>query len=303
MANFVRIGTRDSELALWQANTVKSQLESKGQTCELVFIKSGGDMDQQSTFQNMGSVGIFTKALDQALLRNEIDIAVHSLKDAPTVPENGLCLAAVLKRENPYDLLIRNGDKSLEQNDFLLGTGSIRRQAQWRNRFPNHEIKGIRGNVGTRLRKLEEENFDGIILANAGLIRLGSVPDNSEVLDWMIPAPAQGIIGIYCRSEDALLRKSLDLINHEESMLSAIAERSLLNELEGGCSAPIGALAIVNDQKLALKACLLSEDGKYRIDAVKKGDKENAENIGRELAREMLAGGGNEIIMELRHAQ
>jgi len=266
----------------------------------LVPIKSSGDIDQTSTFKNMGAVGIFTKALDQALLNKEIDIAVHSLKDAPTVPEKGLCLGAVLKRENPYDLLIKDGDKALELEDFVLGTGSIRRQAQWRNKFSSHVINGLRGNVETRLRKLHEENFDGIILANAGLIRLNIVPENSEVLDWMIPAPAQGIVGIYCRVEDENVKDCLKEINHDRSLSSAIAERALLNELEGGCSAPIGALAIVNDDKITLQACLLSEDGKHRIDGLKKGDRENAESIGRELAREMLAGGGKEIIDELR---
>ncbi|MEM7161118.1 MAG: hydroxymethylbilane synthase [Bacteroidota bacterium] len=298
----IRIGTRDSQLALWQANSVKSALEEFAYDGELKLIKSSGDIDQKSEFKAMSSVGIFTKALDQALLRKEIDIAVHSLKDAPTVPEEGLKLGAVLKRANPYDLLIRKTELN-EEAPYVVGTGSIRRKAQWLNKFNGHTVKGIRGNVDTRLRKLEEEEFDAIILANAGLMRLNAVPRESDILDWMIPAPAQGIVGIYCREEDQSVLNALDKINHQKSMNAAIAERALLNELEGGCSAPIGALAILNEEKLTLQACLLSEDGMHRIDGLKKGNASEADKIGRTLAREMLSGGGEEIIAHIRYAR
>ena len=304
MKSPIIIGTRDSKLALWQANTVKDQLHELGINAELKLIKSIGDKDQQSTLQNLGAVGVFTKAIDQALVNGEVDIAVHSLKDAPTVPEKGLMLAAVLERENPFDVLLLS-QNALEKTDpaFKLGTGSIRRKAQWKNKFRSRNISGLRGNVDTRLRKLEETDLDGIILAMAGLKRLGIEVANGEILDWMTPAPAQGIVGIYCRTEDKEIQQVLNKINHTKSMQSAICERALLNELEGGCSAPIGAFAVVNEAKISLQACLLSEDGLHRIDGVKKGNLADAEKIGRALAQEMLSEGGQALIEEIRHAQ
>ena len=297
------IGTRDSQLALWQANSVKNKLSDIGIQAELKAIKSSGDRDTSSSIKSMGTIGVFTKAIDDALLSEEVDIAVHSLKDAPTVTDSRMILAAVLERENPCDLLIHKDDhRPFDSEQFLLATGSIRRKAQWINRYPDTKIEDLRGNVETRLRKLDEGNMDAIILANAGLIRLGIDVKNCQVLDWMIPAPAQGIVGIYCRQNDEECKEALNRINHSDSMWRATAERALLNELEGGCSAPIGAFAKIRDQKITLSACLLSENGRYRIDGIKKGDIDQAEQIGRSLAREMLENGGSEIINEIRYA-
>jgi len=201
----VRIGTRASKLALYQANLVKQTLAASGIDCEIVEIHSEGDLDTTSPLHKMGSVGVFIKALDDALLNNEIDIAVHSCKDLPTNPDEGLKIYAYLERGPFYDVLIHNGDSSFLDNNgpATIGTGSLRRRAQWKKRFENHSFEQLRGNIATRLGKLEKSDWQGIILAEASLKRLNYSMKNTIPLTWMIPAPAQGVIAIVGRSDDS----------------------------------------------------------------------------------------------------
>src|ERR1043165_484915 len=203
--NTVRIATRSSPLALWQANSVKHKLEAIGINCELVLIESTGDQQQTQPLYAMGISGIFTKQLDTALLNNQADIAVHSLKDVPTLLAENLFLAAVLERGAHEDVALVKNESILHKagQPAVIATSSLRRSAQWLAKYPNHKTVPIRGNVQTRLRKFEEANdIDAIIFAKAGLERLGLLPAYAQVLDWMLPAPAQGTIGIVCRKDD-----------------------------------------------------------------------------------------------------
>jgi len=206
----LKIGTRESQLAVWQASLVKDSLQEHGINAELVFIKSEGDIDLKTPLYEMGVQGIFTKTLDAALLSNRIDIAVHSMKDVPTQLAYGITQAAVLKRGNFKDILVKRERSDLDIDESLtshvsrltIATSSIRRKAQWLHRYPNHTIENLRGNVNTRLKKVKESNWHGAIFAAAGLERINLRPENSIELDWMLPAPSQGAIMIVCREED-----------------------------------------------------------------------------------------------------
>ena len=243
MSKIIRIGTRDSELALWQAKTVQSQLEHLGHKTQLVPVKSDGDLKLNKPIYELGITGVFTKILDVAMLNHEIDIAVHSLKDVPTLLPKGIVQAAVLKRGNVRDTLVyKNNEEFLSQKHAVIATGSLRRKAQWLNRYPTHSVVGLRGNVNTRLQKLEESDWNGAIFAAAGIGRIGLTPEEAINLEWMIPAPAQGAIMITAREEDEDFRAICNEINHEETEICTTIERQFLNLLEGGCSAPIGAL-------------------------------------------------------------
>src|SRR5664279_5117338 len=202
MSEKLRIGTRESQLALWQANRVKKLLREHGTDADLVLIKSEGDLDLATPLYAMGVQGIFTRSLDLALLNNQIDLAVHSMKDVPVQLPAGLIQADVLERDKPYDLLVPNpaGENLRLENhiSFTIASSSLRRKAQWLHRFPSDEIEPIRGNVNTRLKKLENSNWWGAIFAAAGLERIGLRPAHAIELDWMIPAPAQGAILVVC---------------------------------------------------------------------------------------------------------
>ena len=204
MNTALRIGTRDSKLALWQANLVKDSLDKLGIQTRLVPIKSVGDLILDKPLYELGVTGIFTKALDVALLNGEIDLAVHSMKDMPTQLPQGLTLAAVIERGNPHDVLVHKGLDFLNHGG-LVATGSLRRQAQWLHRYPNHEITDLRGNVQTRLQKLQDNKWDGALFAAAGLERLSLELQDQTVLKWMIPAPAQGAIAIVISEKEKLL--------------------------------------------------------------------------------------------------
>src|SRR5688572_2533471 len=215
MNKVIRIGTRESELAVWQATQVRNLLSQHGFASELVYIKSEGDIDLKAPLYEMGVQGIFTRSLDIALLNNRIDIAVHSMKDVPTQLPKGIVTAAVLKRASYKDLLVVNGQWSMvnevlrleppfaiHHSPFTIATSSIRRKAQWLNRYPNDTIENLRGNVNTRLQKLADSHWNGAIFAAAGLERIGLRPAQSIELDWMLPAPAQGAIVVACRDND-----------------------------------------------------------------------------------------------------
>lgn len=271
MSKIIRIGTRDSELALWQANIVQKLLENSGYKTELVPVKSTGDLVLDKPLYELGITGIFTRTLDIAMLNNDIDIAVHSLKDVPTVLPKGIVQAAVLKRGNVNDTLVfKNNEEFLGSKDAIIATGSLRRRAQWLNRFPTHTIVDLRGNVNSRLQKLEDnDDWNGAIFAAAGIGRIGIRPEEAFNLDWMIPAPAQGAIMITALEEDEFTRTACAELNHSDTEICTTIEREFLNKLEGGCTAPIGALAYIKDEEINFKGVLLSPDGTKRIDVTR----------------------------------
>jgi hydroxymethylbilane synthase len=271
MSKIIRIGTRDSQLALWQANIVKKLLEESGHKTKLVPVKSTGDLVLDKPLYELGITGIFTRTLDIAMLNNDIDIAVHSLKDVPTVLPNGIIQAAVLKRGNVNDTLVfKDNEEFLGAKEAVIATGSLRRRAQWLNRFPTHTITDLRGNVNSRLQKLKDnEDWNGAIFAAAGIGRIGIRPEEAINLDWMIPAPAQGAIMITALDEDDFVKEACAELNHEETEICTTIEREFLNKLEGGCTAPIGALAYIKDEEINFKGVLLSPDGTKRIDVTR----------------------------------
>lgn len=261
--NTIRIGTRDSELALWQAKTVQNQLKTLGYATEIVSTKSHGDIELSKPLYEMGVTGIFTKALDIALLNGEIDIAIHSMKDVPTALPEEIVVGAVLKRGNPHDVLVYKDDLSfLEAEIATIATSSLRRKAQWLHRYPHHKIENLRGNVNTRLQKLTDNPWNGAIFAAAGLERINKLPEKHLVLDWMLPAPAQGAIVVVVREDNVALQKKLLPLHDDYTYIATQLERDFLRALEGGCTAPIGAFAEFKDKKLYFKGGLWSEDGK-----------------------------------------
>ncbi|WP_297793709.1 hydroxymethylbilane synthase [uncultured Eudoraea sp.] len=299
MKNVFRIGTRDSELALWQANDVKKKLEGLGYSAQLIPVKSDGDLDLTQPLYSMGITGIFTKTLDMALLSGKIDIAVHSMKDVPTVLPNGIIQAAVLKRGNYKDILVHKGLDFLN-TEGIIATGSLRRKAQWLHRYPLHEVVGLRGNVNTRLKKLEDNSWNAAVFAAAGLERLKKVPANYTELNWMIPAPAQGAMMAVTKKEDQFSKEALASINHKRTEICTRVEREFLNELEGGCTAPIGALATIENQFLHFKGILLSLDGQRTVSINEKIELTQVDGFGKTSARALLMNGGEELMREIK---
>lgn len=299
MKKLIRIGTRDSELALWQANKVKTDLEALGHKTELVPVKSQGDIVLDKPLYEFGITGIFTKTLDFALLMDQIDIAVHSMKDVPTMLPNGIVEAAILKRANSNDILVHKGLDFLN-GQGIVATGSLRRKAQWLHKYPNHEIAELRGNVNTRLQKLEENNWNGAIFASAGLDRISLKPDSSIDLDWMVPAPAQGAMLVVTKEKDTHSRDALAAINHKETEICVHMEREFLRTLEGGCTAPIGALATIKDQEIHFKGVLFSIDGTQKFEIEKKVPVSKNELFGQNCAQEILESGGAELMQKIK---
>ena len=301
MTKTIRIGTRDSELALWQANTVKDALEKMGHKTVLVPVKSEGDLNLDQPLYEMGITGIFTKTLDIAMITGKIDIAVHSMKDVPTALPNGIAEAAVLKRANAGDILLHKGLEFLDA-DGTIATGSLRRKAQWLHKYPNHTVVDLRGNVNTRLNKLEENSWSGAIFAAAGLERINLTPANHLSLDWMIPAPAQGAMLVVAMESDTYCLEALSALNHKDSETCVHVEREFLRELEGGCTAPIGALAKIENNTLHFKGALFSLDGRSHFEVVKSIPVVNAENFGKTCAHEILNNGGKELMKQIKQA-
>jgi len=296
----IRIGTRKSELALWQANEVKAALELQGHRCELVLIESNGDQDLNQPLYAMGIQGIFTKTLDTALLNKKIDIAVHSLKDVPTLLPKGIQIKAVLSRGNPMDVLVYNTSFNAWETDASIGTGSLRRKAQWLRKYPNHKVENLRGNLQKRLEKLNNSEWSGAVFAQAGLERLDLLKVNHEVLDWMLPAPSQGIVGIACLETNRALQEVLEKINCTTTAKCAHIERSFLNTLEGGCTAPIGAYAYFKNDKLYFKGGLFSLDGTIAILHEEATSSEQFEETGIKAAHEILNKGGKELMHQIK---
>jgi len=299
MSKVIRIGTRDSQLALWQAKTVQAALEKLGHTTKLVPVKSTGDLNLDQPLYEMGITGIFTKTLDIAMLTDTIDIAVHSMKDVPTALPKGIVEAAVLKRATSKDILLHKGLDFLDA-EGTIATGSLRRKAQWLFKYPKHTVVDLRGNVVTRMEKLKERDWNGAIFAAAGLQRIELTPKNHIVLDWMIPAPAQGAMLIVAKENDAFCRDILQTLNHNESNICVQIEREFLKVLEGGCTAPIGALATIKDDTLNFKGVLFSLDGKQKIDVEKNVPLAEIKSIGRKCAEEVLQNGGAKLMKEIK---
>lgn len=257
----IRIGTRDSRLALWQAETVQHQLRKNGYDSVLIPVKSEGDLDLVTPLYAMGVQGVFTRSLDAALLSNNIDIAVHSMKDVPTQLAEGIAEAAVLARGDVHDILIRKQNNNSSLHDAVIATSSVRRKAQWLHRYPQASFAVLRGNMQTRLDKLQLSDWQGAIFAKAGLQRIGLLPENYEELNWMLPAPAQGAIMVVCRQSDKEMLTVCNPLNHLETASCVHAERSFLSHLMGGCSTPVSAHATIVEDHLVFKGNVTSPDG------------------------------------------
>lgn len=304
MNKIIRIGTRDSQLAVWQATLVQSLLKAKGFQTELVPLKSDGDIDLVTPLYAMGVQGVFTKTLDSALLSDRFDLVVHSMKDVPIQMAQGIVAAAVLPRASHKDLLVpKNGTEFLSDAAYsgLIATSSIRRKAQWLHRYPHHRITNLRGNVNTRLRKLSEEDWDGAIFAAAGLERINLRPEAAIELDWMLPAPAQGAILVVCRESDTTTFEACALLNDPDTALCANIERDFLKTLMGGCSTPISALAEIENNMVRFRGSIFSLDGEAHLAIEKTVALEHARELGTKAANELLEQGADKIVATIRN--
>ena len=305
MRKEIRIGTRASALALWQAEWVKSELEKKypGMTVTLTKIKTTGDKILDVPLAKVGGKGLFVKEIEEAMLEGEIDIAVHSMKDVPTFFPDGLHLGAITKREDARDaLLTRNNLKFRDlPKGANVGTSSLRRQAQLMSSRPDFVIHQLRGNVDTRIRKLKEGQYDAIILAAAGVKRLGLAENVSEYIDTEVSLPAigQGALGIECRVDDRELNDLIAFFNHADSRVCVTGERALLRRLEGGCQVPIACYGEMKGGKLHLTGLVGSVDGKRIIKDFIEGEPEKAEKLGVNLAEKLLKQGADVILREV----
>lgn len=295
----IRLGTRASKLAMWQATWTAQALTDLGHQVELVALSTDGDV-LKGPLSELGGDGLFTKRLQYALLNDEIDLAVHSLKDLPTDAVDGLRLSAVPVREDVRDALVCHGHATLHElpSGARIGTGSLRRAAQAKYHRPDFQISDLRGNVETRLRKLDEGQYDAIILACAGLRRL-ELEDRIQLalpLDQMLSAVGQGALGLETRSDDARVHQAAAELNDDETWVAVTAERGFLNETRAGCTAPVAGNATVRDGQVQLEGAILSEDGQQMIRRRGQGPAANAEEVGRQLAREIMEAGGRALL-------
>jgi hydroxymethylbilane synthase len=310
LARTLRLGTRGSQLARWQAEWVAERLRTLGQDVVLVEITTHGDIDRARPVEEIGTRGVFTKEIQRALLTGEVDLGVHSLKDLPTEPIDGLIIAAVPTRESAADVVVTGGgaqgagsaELSMLPPEARVGTGSLRRQAQLRHMRPDLQLSDIRGNVDTRLRKLDEGQFDAIILAEAGLRRLGLARRITQVLslEMMLPAVGQGALAIECRAEHSETISAVAPLEDPATRAAVTAERALLASLRGGCMAPVGAWGRIEDGMLHLSAVVLSADGVQRLAARDSATTEAAVELGRRLADRLLDQGAGELIAAAR---
>lgn len=300
MNRTIRIGTRDSQLALWQAHTVEEKLNNLGYKTKIVAVKSEGDLMLDKPLYEMGITGIFTKTLDIAMINGTVDIAVHSMKDVPTALPKGIVQAAVLERASINDILVHKGILDFFDNINTIATSSLRRKAQWLHRYPHHTVVDLRGNVITRLEKLKKEEWDGAIFAAAGLERINIKPENHINLDWMIPAPAQGAMVAVAMENDSFCIDVLAKLNHKPTDICTHIERQFLKTLEGGCTAPIGAVASIQKNQISFKGGLFSIDGKEKVYVEKNIALADFESFGQICALEVLKNGGRAIMQELK---
>jgi hydroxymethylbilane synthase len=298
MNRTIKIGTRTSQLALWQAQMVQSKLNAFGHATTLVEISSKGDDTLDKPLHEIGGMGLFTKTLDEAMLRGEIDIAVHSLKDVPTDLPDTIVQAAVLERATTHDVLVyKDSLDFLESVDGCIATGSLRRKAQWLHRYPTHQISGLRGNVNTRLQKLKDSLWNGAIFAMAGLERIDLLPKEHLVLDWMLPAPAQGAVMVAALEGDSDVFAACQQLNHSETALVVAVERQFMKTLEGGCTAPIGGCATIRGGQVHFKGVLTALDGSEQVLVEKTSALNASDRLGALCAQEVLNNGGR-LLME-----
>ncbi|WP_318375156.1 hydroxymethylbilane synthase [Enterobacter sp.] len=303
--NVLRIATRQSPLALWQAQYVKQRLMAchPGLTVELVPMVTRGDVILDTPLAKVGGKGLFVKELELALIENRADLAVHSMKDVPVEFPKGLGLVTICEREDPRDAFVSNHYDSLDAlpAGSIVGTSSLRRQCQLAERRPDLEIRSLRGNVGTRLGKLDKGDYDAIILAVAGLKRL-DLEDRIRMAlppELSLPAVGQGAVGIECRLDDTRTHALLAPLNHADTALRVKAERAMNTRLEGGCQVPIGSYAELVDGEIWLRALVGAPDGTVMIRGERRGKPEEAEQLGISLAEELLANGAREILTEV----
>lgn len=309
----LRIGTRGSQLALWQARRVASMLESAGVTADIVIIKTGGDRLQEAPLSEVGGKRLFVKEIEEALLAGDVDLAVHSAKDMPAVLPDGLELAAALARDDPRDALVLPNGRLADGvaaavaelgSAPTVGTSSVRRTAQLAALLPRATFAPIRGNVDTRLRKLDGGGFDVLVLAAAGLRRLGLGDRISAALSpaECVPAPGQGIVAVETRSDDDATRRALQSLHDDAAGAALVAERALVAALGGGCQLPLGALAVPRDSDLELHAVVCSSEGRRIVRRQARGPANDPEGLGRRVAEELANGGAVAILDEVRRA-
>jgi hydroxymethylbilane synthase len=314
----LRLGTRGSQLALWQANTVAARIAAAGgPPCRIVVIKTSGDRLQDAPLSSVGGKRLFVKEIEDALLRDEIDLAVHSSKDMPAVLPPGLAIAGVLPREDPRDAVVLPFAKSHQPSAMAtiddlvaalgqtpsIGTGSVRRVAQLTRLFPNARFTPIRGNLDTRLRKLDDGAHDALVLAAAGLRRLGFANRISLALPAVacVPAPGQGIVAVEIRQGDTRVHDAVSRIDDPAASAALTAERALVEALGGGCQTPVGALASpVDDDRLELVAVVVALDGSKAVRATASSPRSDASSLGRGVAAQLIADGADEILAEAR---
>lgn len=305
MRNKIVIATRESQLALWQANNVKASLESLYPEIkvELMGMTTKGDQILDSPLSKIGGKGLFVKELEKALLDGEADIAVHSMKDVPMAFPEGLGLSVICEREDPTDAFVSNTYNSIDElpEGAVVGTSSLRRSCQLQMHRPDLVIKDLRGNVNTRLRKLDDGEYDAIILATAGLVRLEMADRiKTRISDtFSLPAGGQGAMGIECRSDDAELIELLAPLQHQETAYRVVAERAVNKRLNGGCQAPIACFAVLEGDELFVRGLVGSTDGKRMVRGEIRGDKANAEALGIQLADQLLADGAQALLDEV----
>lgn len=298
----IRIGTRNSALARFQAQCVQNEISRLGMESEIIEVTSDGDLDLVTPLYEMGIQGIFTKSLDIALLQNKIDIAVHSTKDVPTQQASGLALNAVLKRAVAFDCMVLQPGKSAKDltEPGKIGTSSLRRKLQWLHRYPQHRIENLRGNIQTRLQKLDESDWMGAIFAQAALERLEISSHQLITLDWMIPSPAQGAIGIMCRQDDEHALEICAAVNHLDTHVCVSVERDFLSRLHGGCAVPIAAYAEMQHSQIFFKANIMSMDAKQKIEVEMQFSLDQIQQAGSLAADEILRMGAAEIVKSFR---
>lgn len=302
MSKVLRIGTRKSKLALWQANFVKEALSKRGIESELILITTSGDKILDQSLSKIGGKGLFTKEIEEALLREDIDMAVHSLKDMPAILPRDLSIEVFIKRENPFDAFISKNGKKLSdiESGSIIGTSSLRRAIQLKAKRKDINIELLRGNVDTRMKKLDDGIYDAIILAVAGLKRMGYEKRITEILDF-IPAVCQGIIGIEIRKDDSNTKSLIEFLNDKETEICARAERSFLKELGGSCQVPMGAFANIVKDNLFLTGFVGEEDGSFIIKSEMIGNINNPEDLGKHLANYLIIQGADKILQKLRN--
>ena len=299
MNKVIKIGTSDSQLALWQAHTVQDKLQALGYSTKIVSVKSVGDLNLDTPLYELGITGVFTKTLDVAMLNNTVDIAVHSFKDVPTALPKGIVQGAVLNRASTQDILVTKQPIDLSK-PCTIATGSLRRKAQWLHQYPNHSVVNLRGNVNTRLQKLQDNPWQGAIFAKAGLERIKVLPKNYTDLNWMTPAPAQGAMVVVGMQNDLFCLRAIEKLNHAPSQICTQIERDFLRTLEGGCTAPIGALAKLQGDTIQFVGSLFSLDGSKKVAIEKTILPHLAYKAGEEIAKELLQKGADVLLKEIK---